>query len=156
MENKNYQCLNINEIDELNKLKILNSTLIKELRKYKEENAKLQQEKEILYGKIEKLEKENQTLKIDFSSIENQNPDEETMDIVENTLQSNIEIKEEPLDYYDLTKKYSSKSRDKKMSLIEKISNEAHTNNESINDMEYEDFKNKKDYKYESCGKSFS
>ena len=54
MENKNNQCLTINEIDELNKLKILNSTLIKELRKYKEENAKLQQEKEILYGKIEK------------------------------------------------------------------------------------------------------
>ena len=67
MENKNNQCLTINEIDELNKLKILNSTLIKELRKYKEENAKLQQEKEILYGKIEKLEKENNTLKSDFS-----------------------------------------------------------------------------------------
>ena len=130
MENKNNQCLNINEIDELNKLKILNSTLIKELRKYKEENAKLQKEKEILYGKIEKLEKENQTLKSDFSSMENQNPHEETMDIVENTLQSNIEIKEEPLDYYDLTKKYSnSESQDKTCSPVEK------------NDMEVTKFK---------------
>ena len=108
MENKNNQYLNINEIDELNKLKVLNSTLIKELRKYKEENAKLQQEKEILYGKIEKLEKEKQTLKSDFSSMENQNPHEETMDIVENILHSNIEIKEEPLDYYDMTEKYSN------------------------------------------------
>ena len=105
MESKNIQCLNINEINELSKLKILNSTLIKELRKYMEKNAKLQQEKETLYGKIEKLEKENQTLKSDLSSMENQKPHEEMMDIVENILHSNIEIKEEPLDYYDLTKK---------------------------------------------------
>ena len=83
MENKNNQYLNINEIDELNKLKVLNSTLIKELRKYKEENAELQKEKEILYGKIEKLEKENQTLKSDFSCMENKNPQEENMDIVD-------------------------------------------------------------------------
>ena len=123
MENKNNQHFNgVNQIVELNKLKILNSTLIKELRKYIEENAKLQKEKDILYGKIEKLEKENQTLKSDFFSMENQNLHEETMDIIENTLQSNIEIKEEPLDYYDLTKKYNnSESRDKKFSFVEKI-----------------------------------
>ena len=69
MENKNNQSLNINKIDELKKLKILNSTLIKELRKYIDKNAKLQQEKELLYGKIEKLEKENKSLKSDFSSM---------------------------------------------------------------------------------------
>ena len=61
MENKNNQHFDINETNELNKLKILNSALIKELRKYREKNALLQQEKEILYGKIEKLEKENQS-----------------------------------------------------------------------------------------------
>ena len=133
MKNENNQCFDINERnDELTKLKLLNITLIKELRKYKEENevlrkykeenAKLQKEKEILYGKIEKLEKEKQTLKSDFSSMENQNPHEETMDIVENILHSNIEIKEEPLDYYDLTKIYSnSESRDKTCSTVEKI-----------------------------------
>ena len=134
MEYKNNQHFNsINEIDELNKVKILNLTLMKELRKYMEQNAKLQQEKEILYGKIEKLEKENKTLKSsDFSSMENQNPHEETMDIGENFLHSNIEIKEEPLDHYDMTKKYSnSESRDKTFSLVEKISIKAHTNNES-------------------------
>ena len=57
MENENNQCFNIDETDELNKLKILNSALIKELRKYKEENTKLKHEKEILYSKSEKLEK---------------------------------------------------------------------------------------------------
>ena len=72
MENKNNQHFDINETNELNKLKILNSALIKELRKYREKNALLQQEKEILYDKIEKLEKENKTLKSDFSSLENQ------------------------------------------------------------------------------------
>ena len=85
MEYKNNQHFNsINETDELNKVKILNSTLIKELRKYMEENAKLQQENETLYGKIEKLEKENQTLKSDFSSMEIQNTQEETLNIFEN------------------------------------------------------------------------
>ena len=54
MENKNNQSLNINKIDELKKLKILNSTLIKELRKYIDKNAKLQQEKELLYGNMSK------------------------------------------------------------------------------------------------------
>ena len=71
MENKNNQHFDINETNELNKLKILNSALIKELRKYREKNALLQQEKEILYDKIEKLEKENKNLKGNFSSMEN-------------------------------------------------------------------------------------
>ena len=94
MENKNNQGFKINESDELNKLNILNSALLKELRKSKEENAKLKHEKEILDCKIKKLEEENKTLKGDFSSTKNQNPDEETMEIVENVLQSNYEIKE--------------------------------------------------------------
>ena len=95
----------------MNQQKLLNSVLIKELRKCKEENTKLKHENEILNGKIEKLETENKTLKSDFSmtSIKNENPHhEETMEIVENILQSNHEIKEEPLDYSDLIQKYSS------------------------------------------------
>ena len=107
MEKDTNKCFNINESDELTKEKILNSTLIKELRKYKEENTKLKHEKEKLNSIIEKLEEENKALKNDFSIRKNQNPDEETMQIVENILQSNNEIKEEPLDNYDLTKKYS-------------------------------------------------
>ena len=83
MENKNNSCFDINESDELTKLKILNSALIKELRKYKEENTKLKHETEILNSIIENLEEENKTLKSDFSSMENQNPLEETIDIVE-------------------------------------------------------------------------
>ena len=71
MENKNNQHFDINETNELKKLKILNSALIKELRKYREKNALLQQEKEILYDKIEKLEKENKNLKGNFFSMEN-------------------------------------------------------------------------------------
>ena len=59
MENHGF---NINECDELNKQKILNTALIK----YKEENTKLKHEKEILYSKIEKLEKENKSLKNDI------------------------------------------------------------------------------------------
>ena len=74
------------------------------MKKYTNENAKLQQEKEILYGKIEKLEKENNILKSDFSSMEIQNTQEETLNIFESVLHSYHEIKEEPLDYYDLTK----------------------------------------------------
>ena len=93
MENKNNQC------DELTKLKILNSALIKELRKYKEENTKLKHENEIFNSIIENLEEENKALKSVFSSIKNQNPHGETMDIVGNMLQSNHEIKEEQLDY---------------------------------------------------------
>ena len=108
MENENNQCFNINESDELNKQKILNSALIKELRKYKEENTKLKNEKEILNSKIEKLEEENKSLKSDFSSVKNPNPHEETMELVEKILQSTHEIKAEPLDYYDLTQKYSN------------------------------------------------
>ena len=101
MENENNQCLNIDDTDEMTKLKILNSALIKELRKYKEENTKLKHEIEIFNSIIENLEEENKALKSDFSSIKNQNPHEETIDIVENMLQSNHEIKEEQLDYYD-------------------------------------------------------
>ena len=107
MEKDTNKCFIINESDELTKQKILNSILIKELRKYKEENTKLKHEKEKLNSIIEKLEEENKALKNDFSIRKKQNPHEETMQIVENILQSNNEIKEEPLDNYDLTKKYS-------------------------------------------------
>ena len=65
MENKNNQCFNIDESDELTKLKILNSALIKELRKYKEENTKLKHENEILNSIIQNLEDENKVLKSD-------------------------------------------------------------------------------------------
>ena len=71
--------------------------VFKELRKYKEENTKLKHENEILNSIIENLEEENKAFKSDFSSMKNQHPYEETMDIVENTLQSNHEIKEENL-----------------------------------------------------------
>ena len=103
MEIENNQCFNTDESDELTKLKILNSALIKELRKYKEENTKLKHENEILNSIIENLEEENKALKSDFSSMKNQDPHEESMDvdIVENMLQSSHEIKEEEFDYYD-------------------------------------------------------
>ena len=51
MENQGF---NINECDELNKQKILNTALIKELRNYKEENTKLKHEKQILYSNNKK------------------------------------------------------------------------------------------------------
>ena len=122
MENKNNQHFDINESDDLNKLKILNLALIKELTKYKEENTKSKHENEILNSIIENLEEENKALKSDFSSMENQNSHEETMEIVENVLHSNIEIKEEPLDYNDLRQKYSNREgRDKTFSLVDKI-----------------------------------
>ena len=93
MENKYNQCFKINESYEMTKQKILNS--IKELRKYHKKDR-------LDAGQIEKPEEENTILK-------NQNPHEETMEIVENILQSNHEIKEEPSDYYyDLTQKYSN------------------------------------------------
>ena len=136
MEIKNNQCFNINESDGLTKLKILNSALMKELRKYKEENTKLKHENEILNSIIENLEEENKALKIDFSSMKNQNSHEETMDIVENILQLNHEIKEEQLEYYD-----------------------DHPNNEPNNDgMELASIKSLQDsnYKFHSCGQSFS
>ena len=63
MEKENNQCFNINESDELTKLKILNTVLIKELRKYKEEYTQLRHENEILNGIIENLEEENKALK---------------------------------------------------------------------------------------------
>ena len=107
MENENYPIFNVNDSDELNMQKLLNSTLVKELRKSKEENIKLKHEKEILNLKIEKLEEENKTLKSDFSTVKNPNPYKETMEIVENILQSNDEITDEPLEIYDLTQKYS-------------------------------------------------
>ena len=105
MEKENNQCLNINESHELAKEKILNSALIKELRKYKEENAQLKQDNEILHSIIENLEDENKILKSDFSSMKNQNPLVETMNIVENILQSDHEKKKDPS---DLTIKYSN------------------------------------------------
>ena len=82
MENKNNQCFNIDESDELTKLKILNLALIKELRKYKEENTKLKHENEILNSIIENLEEENKALKSDLTSMKNQESHEESMDIV--------------------------------------------------------------------------
>ena len=136
MENKNNQCFDVNESDELNKLKILNSALMNELRKYKEENMTLKHHNEILNCIIENLEEENKTLKRDFSSMKNQNPHEETMDIVENIFQSNHAIKEEPLDFYH-----------------------DHTNNESYNNgMDLASIQSLQysNYKCESCGKSFS
>ena len=69
MENENNQCFNIDESDELNKLKILNSALIKELRKSKEENTKLRHENEILNSIIENLEEEKNALKSDPPKI---------------------------------------------------------------------------------------
>ena len=101
MENENNQCFNIDESDKLNKLKILNSALIMELRQSKEENTKLRHENEMLNCIIENLEDEKNALKSDFSTMKNQNPNEETIDIVENMLQTNHEIKEGQLDYYD-------------------------------------------------------
>ena len=83
MENENNQSFRINESDELTKQKILNSALIKELRKY--------HKKEKLQGsQIERPVTENKTMI-------NQNPHEETMEIVQNILVSNHEFKEEPL-----------------------------------------------------------
>lgn len=108
MENENYPIFNVNDSDELIMQKLLNSTLVKELRKSKEENIKLKHEKEILNLKIEKLEEENKTLKNNFSTVKNPNPHKETMEIVENILQSNDEIKDEPSEIYDLTQKYSN------------------------------------------------
>ena len=66
-------------------------------KEYKEENTKLKHENEILNSIIE----ESKAMKSDFSIMKNQHPHEETIDIVENMLQSNHEIKEEQLDYYD-------------------------------------------------------
>ena len=110
MATENNQCFNfkINESDELNRQKFFNSSLIKELRKYREENIKLKHEKEFLTSKIKKLEEENKTLRSNLSSIKNKNPHEETMEIVENILHSNDEIKDEPLDFYNLIQKFSN------------------------------------------------
>ena len=105
MENKNNQSFIAYESEELTRQKILNSALMDELIKYKEENTKLKHEKEILNSKIEKLEEENKTLKSDFSSMKSENGHEETMEIIENILHSNHEIKDEPLDSYDMTQK---------------------------------------------------
>ena len=110
MENKNNQSFIAYESEELTRQKILNSALMDELIKYKEENTKLKHEKEILNSKIEKLEEENQTLKSDFSSMKSKNGHEETMEIIENILHSNHEIKDEPLDYDDLAQKSCDKS----------------------------------------------
>ena len=110
METENNQCFDfkINESDELNRQKFFNSSLIKELRKYREENIKLKHEKELLNSIIKKLVEENKTLRSNLSSIKNKNPHEETMEIVENILHSNDEIKDEPLDFYNLIQKFSN------------------------------------------------
>ena len=110
MATENNQCFDfkINESDELNRQKIFNSSLIKELRKYREENIKLKHEKELLNSIIKKLVEENKTLRSNLSSIKNKNPHEETMEIVENILHSNDEIKDEPLDFYNLIQKFSN------------------------------------------------
>ena len=68
MENENYPIFNVNDSDELNMQKLLNSTLVKELRKSKEENIKLKHEKEILNLKIEKLEEFCTTGPLDLSA----------------------------------------------------------------------------------------
>ena len=110
MKNKNNQSFTAYESDELTRQKILNSALMNELIKYKEENTNLKHEKEILNSKIEKLEEENKTLKSDFSSMKSENGHDETMEIIENILHSNHEIKDEPLDYDDLAQKSCDKS----------------------------------------------
>ena len=111
MATENNQCFDFkkNESDELNRQKFFNSSLIKELRKYREENIKLKHEKELLNSIIKKLVEENKTLRSNLSSIKNKNPHEETMEIVENILlNSNHEIKDEPLDFYNLIQKFSN------------------------------------------------
>ena len=126
MENEN-NGFNINESDEQNMQKILNAALTKELRKYKEENTKLKHEKEILYSSIiENLEEENKTLKSDLSFMKNQNPNAETMEIVENVLQSKHEIKSEQVEYYNLTQNYSNtESSSKNCSTRKKLNTKA-------------------------------
>ena len=134
MENEN-NGFDVNESDEQNMQKILNSALIKELRKYKEENTKLKHEKEILYSIIENLEEENKALKSDLSFMKNQNPNAETIEIVENILQSKHEIKSEPVEYYNLTQNYSnSESSSKNCSTRKKLNTKAHIDNEPNNE----------------------
>ena len=160
MKNEKNQCFDINERnDELNKLKLLNITLIKELRKYKEENTRLNLDNEILYSKIKKLEKADKTLKSDFSPMKNEKPHEETIDIVENISQSNHEIREEKLTYYDFTQKIRScESCGNTFSNEGNISTNSLTHDESNNDGLKCDGNHEghKDHKYQSCGKSFS
>ena len=90
----------------------------------------------------------------------NQNTHEETMEIVENVIYSNIEIKEEPLDYNDLRQKYSNREgRDKTFSLVDKIDTKPYKNNESDNQgMEMTDNQSiqSSKFKCESYSKSFS
>ena len=169
MENKTNQCFNKDESDELTKLKILNSALIKELRKYKEENTKLKHENEILNSIIENLEEENKAFKSDFSSMKNQHPYEESMNIVENMLQSNHEIKEEQLDYYDDDTNNEPNNDKMKLAGIQSLHDTFKFVHESHKDdglNEYKSFPDggklkkhtvhvgHKDYKCESCSKS--
>ena len=160
MENENNQCFNIDESDELTKLKILNLTLIKELSKYKEENTKLKHENEILNSIIENLEEENKALKSDFSSMKNQNPHEETMDIVENMLQSNHEIKEEKLDYYDNDTKNESNKDEAESLPLEKfkceICKKEITGRHNFKVHLENDHEELKKYKCNKCGKCFT
>ena len=121
MKNKNNQSFTAYESDELTRQKILNSALMNELIKYKEENTKLKHENEILNSIIENLEEENKALKSDFSSMKNQDPHGENMDIVENMLQSNHEIKEEKLDYYDNDTKNESNKDEAESLPLEKF-----------------------------------
>ena len=160
MENKNNQRFNINESDELNKLKILNSALMNELRKYKEENMTLKHHNEILNCIIENLEEENKTLKSDFSSMKNQDPHGENMDIVENMLQSNHEIKEEKLDYYDNDTKNESNKDEAESLPLEKFKCEI-CNKETSSKYKLKLHKESvheglKKYKCDNCGKSFT
>ena len=160
MENKNNQCFVIDESDELTKLKILNSALIKELRKYKEENTKLKHEKEILNSIIENLEEENKALKSDFSSMKNQDPHGENMDIVENMLQSNHEIKEEKLDYYDNDTKNESNKDEAESLPLEKfkceICKKETSSNYKLNLHKESVHEGLKKYKCDNCGKNFA
>jgi len=103
MEKEKNQCVDINEFDELTKQRILNSAILQELIKYKEENTKLKHDKEIQNSIIKNLEEENKTLKSDLAKWVS--PYQDKRKTVENILQSNHEIKEEPLDYYELTQK---------------------------------------------------
>ena len=76
------------------------------MREYKEENTKLKHNREILGSIIENLEEENKSLKSNLAKWVY--PHEDKMKTVEHILYSNHEIKEEPLDYYELTQRYSN------------------------------------------------
>ena len=157
MENENNKCFNINESDELTKQKIFDSALIKELRKYKEENTKLKHENEILYSLIENLEEENKALKSEISSMKNQNPHEETMEM--NI--PNEEIKEGLKRYKSFPEE--GKSKKNMHTIHEKYKNyQCESCSESFSQAAYLEkhiytiHESHRDHKCEYCGKSFS